>query len=496
MYYKASNAQEIKKYFENIQNEVSSYELFTVCYIKLGSKIVRILCYSQEFFAHIKKQLTYTFLEHAEHYDATLVIWQENDVQKYAQKIVKGNIPLTMRLWHEAIRTGQKRTQLFLFDDAYSKICPVLSIEGERGFIIGNDVKNSTYYYGVRDLSPEEFIKEGHIFVQFFNKIIKSEDANLVHGAVVGLENKGVLFCARGQRGKSTLTVLSMMKGFEYVSDDYLILETEKNKLYSYPVYSIITLSPRMYTELYDEMKGKFVSNNARKDKYVINIEGYHQQFKDKYPIELCIFPEIVSDKEPRMRLCTAEEKGRAIVQFIQSTVSQVQDINDQNVIKKIFAMINGKEFYKFNLCSDIQKNTEFLREFLHTWQPDPANNIKSPEIMLDITFNLANILDTKTFTIYSMNKFATNLLENLMNGVSKEEIKAELQKFETKPPHLSADFDLFAELLEKHNFIKFNNEQKPLDINEEFAKENNYILSVSEFAKDKTNELVSQNKE
>ena len=112
---------------------------------------------------------------------------------------------------------------------------------------------------------------------------------------------------------------------------------------------------------------------------------------------------------------------------------------------------------------------------------------------MLDITFDLANIIDTKTFTIYSMNKFATNLLENLMNGVSKEEIRAELQKYVEHEPDLCADFDKFAQVVQKHGFVKLNKEKNPLNINWNFAEENNYRISILEYAQDKTTDLVKQ---
>ncbi len=494
MQYEIKSAEEGAKYISCLKNKVQQYATNDVVkYVHLGSKVVRIIVCSQEFLPLMQKQLTYTLSDKADKFDATLVVWKEESPQSYIEEMAKGNVPLLMRMRLEKLATKKTVQCLDLMNENYSSFYPLISIDAVRGFISAYDEKENTYYYGVKDLSPEEFIKEGHIFVQFFNKVVRTENSNLVHGAVVGMDNHGVLFCARGQRGKSTLTVLSMIRGFEYVSDDYLILETEANKLYSYPIYSIITLSPRMYNELYDDLKGKFVCNNARKDKYVINIEGYHNQFKNKYPIELCIFPEIVSDKEPSIVSCSAEDKGRAIVQFIQSTVSQVQDINRQDVVRKIFNMIKDKEFYKFNLCNDIEKNTAFLREFLQKWQPDSSKVVKPAEIMLDITFDLANIIDTKTFTIYSMNKFATNLLENLMNGVSKEEIRAELQKFEEQAPDLCADFDNFVQVVQKYGFVKLNKDKKPLDINWNFAEEDNYKLLIWEFSKDKTNELVKQ---
>ena len=223
------------------------------------------------------------------------------------------------------------------------------------------------YLYGVKNLDPEEFVKEGHIFVKIFNKILKTKNTSLVHGACLGLNNKGVLLCARGQRGKSTLSVLSLLKGFEYVSDDYLTLEKEGNDLYAYPIYSIITLSPGMYNKMFDMLDGtRFVSNSARKDKYVLNIANLHNQFRKKYPVKLCMSLEFSDEENPSITECTTHEKGNAVTQMVHSTLKQMQDLQDADTIKKLVDMISGFKFYKIKLCSDIYKNVELLRDFLN----------------------------------------------------------------------------------------------------------------------------------
>ena len=259
--------------------------------------------YSDEFLPHIEKQLTFCLRENLEKFDATLILWKEDDFKHLADTISEEfNPKKNMRLRLEMVyNKGKLPDRLDVIYDDFSKVKPIIDIQTQRGFFVGNDFEKNTYYYGVQNLDPEEFIKEGHLFVQFLNNIIKTDTSNLVHGAVIGLNNQGICFCARGQRGKSTLSVLSMMKGFEYVSDDYLILhQNDKKELLSSPIYSIITLSPVMYNRLYSYMQGsQFVSNNARKDKYVFNILNYHNTFKMNYPIKLCIFPEIVSDKDP-----------------------------------------------------------------------------------------------------------------------------------------------------------------------------------------------------
>lgn len=312
-----------------------------VRYVDLGVKTVRILCYSEGFLPLMEKQLTYTLSERAASHDVTMVIWNDPDLAVREPDVVQG------------------------FDTSLRQL---LSVNETAGVLRGYDPIDETYYYSVPDLRPEEFIKQGHIFAKMFYDILKTQTSNLVHGACVGIEGKGVLFCARGQRGKSTLTVLSLLEGFEYVSDDYLVLSKEDDKLYTYPIYSIITLSPTMYNELYDELEGtRFVSNNARKDKYVLNIANCHDRFRSHYPVRACMFPEIVSDPEPSILKMDDAAKGRAITQLAHSTMMQMGDMHDTATTRKLMEMVRGEEYYQIRLCRDIHRNVEVLKEFIKT---------------------------------------------------------------------------------------------------------------------------------
>ena len=481
----------LREYIDRTKNLVETL------YLDLGCKVVRVLNYSKEFTPLIEKQLTYIIKRESSFYDETIVLWKESDINNLYRIIDPSLDPKTnFQARINMIYAHRKYDDLWVFDEAYSPINPLISVDINNRIVNSYDAKSKTYFYGVENLEPEEFIKQGHIFVHMINKITKSDNSNLVHGACVGIDNKGVLFCARGQRGKSTLTVLSMFKGFEYVSDDYLTIANKDDKLVASPIYSIITLSPRMYNELYDELEGcRFVSNNARKDKYVINIAKFHNQFKKNYPIEFCMFPEIVSDKEPSIRECDKTEKGRAIVQLIQSTVFQMQDICNHDVIHKLFNMVKDFKFYKINLCNDIFKNTEFLRNFIKNYKPQPKEIETSLDrILVDITFDIANVLDTETGTIYTMNKFATNIFENLLNGVSKENILNKLlsnkDTLEIKPY-----FDILIHQFERIGLMKnYQGSDIEASINFEIAKDDNFKLSIIEYTTKENVELIKEN--
>lgn len=376
----------VSSYLQKIASHVTQGDPKWIKYVQLGSAVVKIICYSGNFLPLVEKQLSYSLKDTSDRFDAVIVLFHEKDIESFVGSLIDMNTKYRMRVeklvhkvqelkYFETFDTTRPDNKLIIrinadkgltthfamMDDAYSQHNPLIRICGVSGIINAYDKENNIYYYGVKDLNPEEFIKQGHIFVQMFNKIIKTPHSALVHGAAVGINNKGILFCARGQRGKSTLSVLAMMEGFDYVSDDYLVLEKEGDALFSYPIYSIITLSPRMYNELYDDLKGKFVSNNARRDKYVINIDAYHERFRDKYPIKICMFPQIVDDAKPSIVRC---KKGQSITQLAHSTISQMEDRHDIKTIKKLISFVEDFEFYQINLCADIKANVACLKEF------------------------------------------------------------------------------------------------------------------------------------
>lgn len=352
-----------------------------ISYLDLGTHVVRLIICSKAFAPHIEKQLTYVLQDSATRYDATLVVWQEKKVETLARELeTKGNPHESLKIRLQKIQTGYEpeyiNNHLLVFDHAYSSLHPLIDVNPWGKHVQAWNSVTNTYYYAVENLEPEEFIKHGHIFVQTLNKLLKTPSSALVHGAAIGLDNQGILLCARGQRGKSTLAVRAMLDGFEYVSDDYLVLGKDDSSLYAWPIYSIITLSPMMYGDLYSTLNAKFVSNNARKDKYVLNIAAYHDRFVKRYPIKLCMFPQIVNDLKPSIVECNQAGKGRAMVELIHSTIAQMGDKHDIATVKKLMNFVQDLPCYQINLCRDIDKNLLCLREFLKSGKCERQKNI------------------------------------------------------------------------------------------------------------------------
>lgn len=335
-----------------------------VRYLDCGTRMVRLVCHSAAFLRHVERQMTCALREDAAAFDATLVIWQERSVPDAAFSLLRWLDEAQYRKWRiDRLARKAAAESVQIFDEGLSRHWPLLDVQPGNGSLSAFDPEHNTYYYAVENLEPEEFIKRGHIFVQVLFRICNVPGSSLAHGAVVGLNDTGVLFCAIGYRGKSTLSVHALLDGFEYVSDDYLILGKQAgDSLRAWPVYSVIALAPQAYQAMYDSFRGKFLSNNARKDKYMFNIAGYHNQFRRGYPVRLCMFPNICDCEEPSIELGYRE---LALEELAFSTLNNTGNLRDAVTIGKLYEFVRDLPFYRFNLSRNIARNTRCLRKFL-----------------------------------------------------------------------------------------------------------------------------------
>ena len=339
----------LRSFLEPLMADAESF------YIQVGGiKTVRVLSCDPEAAPMIRRQLAWSLTEPVPSPDATLVLWREKVDASFHQRVLGIGV--------EDDGSGDNLILALREGDGIRPFGEV-SYENHTANLTDGDCS----FYCVERFAAEEWIKEGHLFVHWLYRLADTPTSHLVHGACIGLDGQGILLCARGQRGKSTLAVTAMLRGFEYVSDDYLILEKSAEALAASPIYSIITLSPRMYTALYDDLdRARFICNNARKDKYVFDISGYADALRRNYPVRACIFPEIdTSLSEAVIEPCTAAQKGRAITHLIHSTVMQMQAQGDASTVRKLIGMLQGLPFYSMRLCPDIFGNVETLRKFL-----------------------------------------------------------------------------------------------------------------------------------
>lgn len=332
-------------------------------YVNLGDvKTVRILSFYPGTENIIDRELALSLTSPVAMPDATVWLWREAGFSDFVRRV----LGVDLGEEHEE----SQWLELFHLEQDGSMGC-MASVDptGEWGVHYSF---NDEYFYGLDGLGPSSWFKEGHIMVQSFFRILNLPSTSLVHGACVGVEDTGVLMCARGGGGKSTLSVQAMLKGFDYVSDDYLILHKDDKGVTASPIYSFITLSPEMYDKMYDDLdRARFLGVSPWKGKYVLDISRYGEFFRRHYPVKALIYPEINTDADaPSIEKCTPAERGKTVVQIAHSTISQMGfhgfkgGQTDKAFILKTINMLSGLDCYKITLCPDIIANVDCLRDF------------------------------------------------------------------------------------------------------------------------------------
>ena len=312
-------------------------------YIRLGNKIVRIESYIPELTAVMEMQLSYCLIDKADSYDSILYLWKD-DVKSYIADF------------------AQEADNLFYFPKDQPNTFIKFRLYDDSMIAYNQELK--TCYSSMNDVSTTAIRKLGHVLAKELYQLAKAPNQSLVHAASVGIDGSGVLISARGGGGKSTLSLSAMLEGFQYVSDDYLVLSKTSEGVYTYPLYSIINLYPQMLERM-KSLKAEYMYNIPwRPDKWALDIRAHHDSFVPKLKVDAVIFPKVCNLDKPFIE---PAEKGKAIVQLVHSTILQLDydDDKNNNTVRTLLSLVSNLEFFQINLSWDLNANVELLKQFI-----------------------------------------------------------------------------------------------------------------------------------
>lgn len=239
----------------------------------------------------------------------------------------------------------------------------VIAIDYENDVLIAfqDEIKQSVLL--TKDLSDIGFIlRQGHLFVQIVNHWARMSELILLHCAAVAQDGSGTLICGRGGRGKSTLAITSLVNGFDYISDDYLLCKkSADNELEVFPIYSIITLSDDIHSKLIG-FDGDYIGISPWTGKNVYAIGGYDKAVLPSLKVKRVIFPHVCFASVPVIKPCG---KQQPLSHIVTSTLSQLYGEVSITQIPVLMNVLSGLKYYQFDLTGDLFANSNYLRKFL-----------------------------------------------------------------------------------------------------------------------------------
>lgn len=109
---------------------------------------------------------------------------------------------------------------------------------------------------------------------------------------------------------------------------------------------------------------------------------------------------------------------------------------------------------------------------------------LNEAKMFTDITDGIAIIINSETGIYYGLNAFATNVYENIVRGVSIEDIKEELKNINPENKTLLDNFEAFIKAMAEKEILILSSEDKneTAQIDKNLAKEDNFILELKEY--------------
>jgi hypothetical protein len=344
-YIKNVSKEEMDKYYMLFEKRGGKSRFKQVKYLTLGNITIKIENRVEELAFPLETQWAYCLNDKAVSYDCTFFIWKD-DIKSLVADF------------------AQKAYCLSFYPKNAEK--PAIEIFMQENRLKAYNPETKTYYFSKDDFSTDVIRKMGHLFVKQLSDIAQATNQALVHAASVGIDGKGVLICARGGGGKSTLAASALLDGFQYIADDYVVLsKNEKGQLYAHPIYSTVNLFPHIQEKL-PGLNAKFIQDSYwQPNKKTFDISAHHDRFVPELPINTVIFPQIGNPENPSIEPMDVMEKGKAIVQLIHSTVFQMLDTQNSGYVKTLMSLVSGLDFYQINLSPDLNVNVKLLKQFI-----------------------------------------------------------------------------------------------------------------------------------
>ncbi len=250
----------------------------------------------------------------------------------------------------------------------------VIEYEGEAGFLRANrygrwfgayDMTTHIQYvcFDGRDL--REYSPTWHPFRREFHYFAQNNGYLYLHSAAVGVDGKGVLLSANGGNGKSTTALSALIEHMDYVSDDYLIIDTEEKRVY--PLYScgILNLDS---LKMLPELKAHVIREvPGRPGRSIIDLLPYREQFVDGLEICALVCPRVIKGEEVKVPRVTLDEHKAGKMQMAVSSARQngENQIKGSNFVYQVFDCVKEIPSYELILSKDTKKNAEALKKLI-----------------------------------------------------------------------------------------------------------------------------------
>jgi len=249
---------------------------------------------------------------------------------------------------------------------------PRLNINEENGYYVislgrSNIILDKTDYKTSGTLFPDFQGAKLKNRIDFFllpiTWYLYRKGVYIIHATAVEKDGLGLLFLGESGSGKTTNAYNLVKLGWNFLSDDIVIIGKKDNSLYAGNVRKGITLDSKILEQNDKLSEGIYSASNYSKDKRYVFLERvYPKRIINGFSPDLLIFCSL-EEKESRFERMNRSD---AFSHLISSTASIIDDkVITQKQMTMLKELTSQCECFKLNSGTDIYNNPEILSKII-----------------------------------------------------------------------------------------------------------------------------------
>lgn len=239
----------------------------------------------------------------------------------------------------------------------YSKDGQHLLYNHDSKVLTGYDSHQHTAYYYIPSLDMLPFYEKAAPMRMIFHHFAEAKNWSLVHGASIGMNGKGILLIGRGGSGKTTTALSAALAGFEYLGDDYVILNPKTQSILS--LYASGKF--RWDSEIILHGIEKLAVNSKDEEKGYFFLHREHANLVRKQAFSAIVIPRIGTGTKTTFKRIPA---AKALLILASSTIFQMPGSGNKT-LRNISNAIKNMPVYEMVLGNNTEIINMKLKELI-----------------------------------------------------------------------------------------------------------------------------------
>ena len=221
------------------------------------------------------------------------------------------------------------------------------------------DRANSRAYFWINSLAELGDWHRAKPFRSIMHWFLSHHGLSMIHGAVVGTETGSVLITAKGGSGKTTTALTCFLEGMNYLSDDYVAIDCQKQMAYSLFNSAMLTNDNLVRFPVF----GSYVQNPGRPEgiKGLVYLYQFHpDRLRSRAPLKAILIPRIMNTTRTTIVPTSRMNALMAIAPTIRSLRNY-----EQEKLSAAKLLVEHVPCFELQLGSDIQGVASAVRSFI-----------------------------------------------------------------------------------------------------------------------------------